>query len=347
MRAIRKERAGAGAALAEIPRPDPAPGEVRIRLTAASVCGTDVSVWRWNAWAERRVSPPLTAGHECAGIVDAVGAGVDDALLGRRVAVETHIVCGACLACRTGDAHACTRVQILGIDRDGAWAEYLAIPAQNAWPLPDNVPWQVAPLLESFGNAVHTALAQPLTARTVLVTGAGPTGLGAVAVARAAGAAAVVVVEGSADRRALALRMGADAVFTPAQADVTRLRAQAGETAGFDVALEMSGSADALRLAVSAVRSGGNVAVLGLSAEPPSVDWSEGIVMRGLHVYGVTGRRLWQTWLDATRLVARGLVDLEPLITHRFPLEQIDRAVETAGGGHAGKVLVDIAPDAR
>lgn len=345
MRAVRKERAGAGAALVEMAVPAPGPGEVRVRVAAASICGTDVSVWRWNAWAKRRVGVPLTLGHECAGWVDAVGAGVLSLRDGDRVAIETHVVCGVCPACRSGDGHACAAVRILGLDRDGAFADHLVVPAQNAWPLPDVLPWQVAPLLESFGNAVHTALAQPLTARTVLITGAGPTGLGATAVARAAGAAVVVVVEGSPERRALALRMGADAVVDPAEATVAATRAAAGDPAGFDVALEMSGSADALRLCVGAVRSAGRVAVLGLGSEPAALDWSEGVVMRGVTIYGVTGRRLWQTWQDATRLVARGRVDLSPLVTHRFPLERIGEAVQTAGGGHAGKVLVSIAEE--
>ncbi len=345
MRAVRKERSGPAASLVEARIPEPGPGEVRIRLSAASICGTDVSVWRWNAWAERRVRPPLVLGHECAGHVDALGAGVASLRAGDRVAIETHVVCGVCAACRSGDGHACTAVRILGLDRDGAFADYLVVPAQNAWPLPAGVAWEVAPLLESFGNAVHTALAQPLTARSVLITGAGPTGLGATAVARAAGAAAVVVVEGSADRRALALRMGADRVLDPAAATPQAVRAAAGEAAGFDVALEMSGSADALRLCIDAVRSAGRVSVLGLGATNAVVDWAEGVVMRGLTIYGVTGRRLWQTWQDATRLVARGRVDLRPLVTHRFPLERIAEAVETAAGGHAGKVLVSIAEE--
>jgi threonine 3-dehydrogenase len=345
MRAVRKERAGPGARLMEVARPQPGPGEVRIRVHTASICGTDVSVWRWNEWAARRVAVPLTLGHECAGTVEALGPGVEGLVVGQRVAVETHVVCGHCLACRTGDAHACARVRILGLDRDGAFADHLVVPQANAWPVPDGVPWHLAALLESFGNAVHTALSQPLTARTVLITGAGPTGLGATAVARAAGAAAVVVVEGSADRRALALRMGADQVLAPEAADVATVRAAAGEAQGFDVALEMSGSPQALALCVGAVRSAGRVLVLGLAPSAVAVDWSEGVVMRGVAIQGVTGRRLWQTWLDATRLVARGLVDLEPLATHRFALSDIDRAIETAAGGHAGKVLVRIADD--
>jgi threonine 3-dehydrogenase len=342
MRAVRKERAGPAAAEVVVPVPEPGPGEVRIRVSAASICGTDVSVWRWNAWAERRVRPPLILGHECAGQVDALGPGVSSLREGDRVAVETHVVCGMCAACRTGDGHACTAVRILGLDRDGAFAEYLVVPAENAWPVPDGLAWQVAPLLESFGNAVHTALAQPITARTVLITGAGPTGLGAAAVARAAGAAAVVVVEGSADRRALALRMGADHVLDPADVTPEAVRSAAGEAAGFDVALEMSGSPDALRLCVAAVRSAGRVSILGLGASPAAVDWAEGVVMRGLTIYGVTGRRLWQTWQDATRLVSRGRVDLRPLVTHRFSLDRIAEAVDTAASGHAGKVLVSI-----
>lgn len=343
MRAVRKERAEPGAVEVEVPVPEPGPGEVRLRVAAASICGTDVSVVHWNAWAERRVRPPLTLGHECAGYVDALGAGVRGLREGDRVAVETHVVCGVCAACRTGDAHACTSVRILGLDRDGAFADYLVVPAANAFPLPDDVPWTVAPLLESFGNAVHTALAQPLTARTVLVTGAGPTGLGATAVAHAAGAAAVVVVEGSRERRALALRMGADRVLDPSEATVAAVRTAAGDADGFDVALEMSGSADALRLCIGAVRSAGRISVLGLSPEPVAVDWSEAVVMRGVTIAGVTGRRLWQTWRDATRLVGRGRVDLGPLVTHRFTLDHLPEAIEAAAGGHAGKVLVGIA----
>jgi len=345
VRAVRKEAPGAGAQLVERPVPEPGPGEVRVRVTAASVCGTDVSIWRWNAWAERRVRVPLTLGHECAGVVDALGSGVTGIEMGQRVALETHVTCGRCPACLAGDGHACARVSILGVDRDGVFADAVVVPAMNAWPLPAGVPDEVAPLLESFGNAVHTAMAQPLTARTVLITGAGPTGLGAAAVARAAGAAAVVVVESSADRRALALRLGAHVAVDPSEVDVASLRRLADAPEGFDVALEMSGSAQALRLGVGAVRSAGRVAVLGLTAGDAGLNWPDDVVMRGIDIYGVTGRRLWQTWVDVTRFVARGLVDLRPLVTHRFPVERVAEAIEAAAGGHAGKVLVWLDPN--
>jgi len=346
MRALRKTGPTAGAELLMVPVPEAGPGEIRVKVARASICGTDLHVWQWNAWAQERVRPPLTLGHECAGTVDAVGAGVRGIEVGERVALETHVTCGRCVPCRTGQAHACTRVQILGVDRDGVFADYVVVPAQNAFPVPPGVAFDHASLLEPFGNAVHTALAQPLTARTVLVLGLGPTGLGAVATARAAGAALVVGVDPVAERRTLARRMGAAAVFDAGEPDLTaRLAELAGED-GFDVVLEMSGSAQALANGLDVIRHGGDLALLGLPDRPVSLDLAERVIMPGLTVRGITGRRLWDTWYASSRLVATGLVDLGAMVTHRFPLERMDEAFAAAKSGQSGKVLIEVDPGA-
>lgn len=345
MRALRKNVGEPGATLVDVPVPVPGPGEVRIRVARASICGTDIHIWKWNDWARERVRPPLTLGHECAGTVDAVGPGVAGVAPGARVALETHVTCGRCMPCRSGQAHACTRVEILGVDRDGVFADYVVVPAVNVFPVPDGVAFDQASLLEPFGNAVHTALAQPLTARTVLVLGLGPTGLGAVGTAHAAGAAKVVGLDPVPERRAMALRFGAGAVIDPGAGDPGEELARLKGADGFDVVLEMSGSPQALSLGLSAIRHGGEMALLGLPSGPVTLDLAEDVIMRGLTVRGITGRRLWETWYAASRLVAGGHVDLGRMVTHRFPLERMDEAFVTASSGRSGKVLVEIAPN--
>jgi threonine 3-dehydrogenase len=343
MRAVRKMEAVPGGQLVDVPVPEPGPGQVRIRVAYASICGTDVHIWQWNDWARGRVRRlPLTLGHECAGTVEALGSHVEGIEVGQRVAVETHLPCGRCLPCRTGKAHVCTRVEILGVDRDGVFADYVVVPAANVWPLPPGLPFEIASLLEPFGNSVHTALTWPLTAQTVLVTGLGPTGLGSAAVARAAGASLVVGLDPVEERRALALRMGAHQVADPFDPQVGEILASLAGPDGFDVCLETSGSGQAWSLALDALRHGGSMALLGLPSDPVALDWSERVILRGISLQGVAGRRLWDTWYAATRLVVGGLVDLRAMVTHRFPLEDLARAMEVAGSGHGGKVLLEV-----
>lgn len=322
MWAVVKEQPGPGAVHQNRPIPNPGPGEVRIAVRVASICGTDVHVFKWNRWAEGRVKPPLVLGHECAGVIEAVGPGVVRPAIGDRVALESHITCGRCASCRGGQAHACQRVAILGVDRDGVFAERIVAPAQNCWPLPPSLPWQFSSLLEPFGNAVHTALSVPLTGRNVLITGAGFTGLAATGVTRAAGAAKVVVLEPAVARRQLAQSMGATIALDPTDPDLNgELRAIFGED-GADVALEMSGNESALLACLKTVRAGGEVALLGLPDHPVSLPLSDLVILRGLTLHGITGRKIWQTWQIGSALLAERRVDLGPLVTSRLSFSE-------------------------
>jgi threonine 3-dehydrogenase len=341
MWALRKLEAAPGATVTDLPLPELRAGEVTVRVRTASICGTDLHLMRWNAWAERRVHPPLTLGHECAGEVVAVGDGVTTLRPGDRVALESHVVCHACAACRNGQGHACAGVRILGVDRDGVFAERVNLPAENCWPLPDSVPIELASLMEPFGNAVHTALAVPLCGAAVLVTGLGFTGLCACAVAVAAGARRVVAVEPVPERRQLARQIGVEALDPRQDGFGERLAAALGPD-GADSALEMSGSPSAIATCVAATRPGGDVAMLGLPAEPVALNLSDGVIMRGLTLHGVTGRRLWQTWRTAAALVGSGRVDLEPFVAARLPLSEWQAAFREAGSGH-GKVILEVA----
>ncbi|MEW5934688.1 MAG: L-threonine 3-dehydrogenase, partial [Bacillota bacterium] len=287
-----------------------------------------------------RVRPPLVLGHEFCGEVAELGPGVDTLSVGDYVSAESHVVCGTCLQCSTGQAHVCRNTRILGVDRDGCFAEYVVIPAANAWRNPPGLPVDVASMQEPLGNAVHTALHFPLVARTVAVVGCGPIGLAAVGIARAAGAARVLAAEVNPYRQALAARMGAHRVIDPSREDLAEaLLAETGGL-GVDVLLEMSGHPDAIRAGLRGTRSGGEAALLGLPSAPLELDLGGEVVMRGLTLQGITGRRLWQTWYQMRALLDSGVLDVTPVITHRLPLEEFRLGMELMARGECGKVVL-------
>lgn len=340
MRAIVKPEAAPGLEMALVDVPPVGPGDILLKVQAASICGTDLHIYEWNPWAQSRIKPPLIIGHEFCGEVVAVGNEVHNLSGGDYVSAESHIVCNVCAYCRTGRGHLCPNTQIIGVDRDGAWAEYVAIPAVNAWPNPPEVPSHIATLEENFGNAVHTAFAIDLRAKKVLVTGCGPVGLMSIAVACAIGARAIYATDLSDYRLNLARQMGANVIVNAAREEVvTRMLAETdGE--GVDAWLEMSGAPRAIEQGFKLLKSGGDVALLGLPPEPVSVDLADWIIFKGAKVHGIIGRRLWETWFQMTGLLRSGTVNLETIVTHKFPLEQFEAALQTMASGKSGKVVL-------
>ncbi len=339
MWALMKIGPGPGAELREVDIPELGPDDILVRVRACSICGSDLHIYQWDRWAAGRIRPPLVFGHEFAGEVVAVGQRVDHLKVGQLVSAETHITCGQCYQCRTGAEHICSRVAILGVDTDGAFAEYVKIPARNAWPTPAEVAPEIAAIQEPFGNAVHTVLAGEVTGLRVAVLGCGPIGLMAVALCRAAGAALVIATDVNAYRLELAARMGAHLVLDATRGILDEVR-KATHGEGVDVVLEMSGAPAALRDALRMARNGARVSLLGIPSEPVSLDIAEDVVFKGLTIQGISGRRMFETWYRTRALLASGVVDLSPLITHRFALSQFRAAFELVASGQCGKVVM-------
>ncbi len=342
MRAIIKEKAGPGLSVSDRPKPECGPNDVLIRVHHAGVCGTDVHIAEWDEWAEGRIRPPVIVGHEFAGEIVEIGSGVGDQLkIGDIVTAEGHIVCGHCSRCRTGNGHICTRTEIIGVDRDGAFAEYLAMPALNVIPL-GSIPTTVGSIMDAIGNAFHTVLTAEIPGNVVLVAGCGPIGCFAVGVAKAAGATKVIATDINPFRLDLAKKMGADLLINPAQEDVPTRVFEETDGEGADVVCEMSGHPTALTESFQAARLGGRVQLLGLPKEPVTLNISNDLIFKGLTVYGVIGRRMYDTWLQMRTYLASGLFDPMPVVTHRFKLEEIDKALEAIHTGNAGKVILEI-----
>lgn len=340
MKAVIKPRPGPGLEMATRPIPEIGPNDVLIQVKAASICGTDLHIYRWDPWAQGRIRPPLVVGHEFCGIVVERGAAVTSPQVGDFVSAESHIVDNTCFYCRTGQGHICANTQIIGVDRDGAFAEYIAIPAQNAWVNPPDMPLEIAVLQENFGNAVHTAFATDLTAKKVLVTGCGPVGVMTIAVAKAAGARSVFATDIYPYRLELAQRMGADVVINARTEDVVGRVYELTEGEGVDVLLEMSGAPSAIEQGFTLLRPGGEAALLGLAPGPITFDINKAIVFKGAKVYGIIGRELWATWYRMRGLLRSGAVDLSPVVTHKFRLEEYDQALEMMASGQSGKVVL-------
>ncbi len=349
MRALRKTAPGPGAALGEVPVPAPGPNEILIRVQAASICGTDLHIYDWNEWADRRIGAarlPYTFGHEVAGRVVAIGDEVDHPLPGMFVAAETHLFCGHCGLCRTGKPHICQNMRILGVDVDGAFADYLVLPGHNAWVVDARIAPDSASAMEPFGNAVHTvfppATDPEIATSTVAVLGAGPIGLFAVGICRAAGARTVIAVEPNEFRRDLAKKMGADLLIDPAREDPVEAVLTATDGLGADVVLEMSGVPAVIDQGTRMLQHGGRISLLGLPPGEVSLDLTEQVIFKEARIYGVTGRELFRSWQQTTTLLATGMVDLSAIITHRFPLEAFEEAFDAVAGGRAGKVVFAI-----
>jgi threonine 3-dehydrogenase len=339
VRALVKSSPAPGLELTEVPDPAPGPGEVVVRVLRTGICGTDLHIASWDEWAARTVPTPLVVGHEFAGEVVATGRGVTHTAVGDLVSGEGHLVCGACRNCRAGRRHLCANTKGLGVHQHGAFAEYAVLPEQNAWVHRQELDPDVAAIFDPFGNAVHTALSFPVVGEDVLITGAGPIGLMAASVAKHAGARHVVVTDVSEHRLGLARRVGVDLAVNVAEASIADAQAQLGMHEGFDVGMEVSGQASALRETVENMAHGGRIAVLGLPSESFSIDWGS-VVLKMLTIKGIYGREMFETWYSMSVLLEAGL-DLSPVITHRFPYTRYAEAFDTARAGRCGKVILD------
>ncbi|MDQ2742963.1 MAG: L-threonine 3-dehydrogenase [Chloroflexota bacterium] len=339
MQALVKPGPAPGAALATVPVPALGSHDVLIKVRAASICGTDLHIYSWDPWAQGRFHPPMVFGHEFAGDVVAVGSEVTSVEPGAYVAAESHIVCGECYECRHGLAHICRRVQIIGVDRPGAFAEYVAIPERNAWPTNPRFPPRIATIQEPMGNAVHTALSAPLAGSSVAIFGAGPIGLFTVPIARASGAKKIITVEPSEFRRDLAARIGSDVVINPLTDNVVHRIMEETEGEGVDVVLEMSGNPLAIAQGLKALRYGGFVSMLGIPSRPVEVDLADGVIFKGATVQGISGRRMFETWYQTRGFLESGM-DLTSLITHQMPLTEFELAFELVRTGQSGKVVM-------
>jgi len=322
----------------EVAEPAVGPGEVKIRLEAASVCGTDLHIYTWDHWAASRIHPPRIIGHEFCGTIVEVGEGVTDRQIGDFVASESHIVCGHCSQCRHGQGHVCVNTRILGVDVDGGFAEYAVIPKDNARLTDRSVPVEIAAFQDALGNAVHTALEGPVAGETILITGMGPIGLFAATVCKAVGAARVIATEISPYRIDLARKVGVDLVLSPRDGDVAE-RIEREVPGGVDATLEMSGHPSSLGLAVRCTRPGGRISLLGVYGDANQTIDMNAVIFKGLTVQGIVGRKLWQTWDQMAELLKSGRLNLAPVITHEMHYTEFHRAMELMKEGKAGKVV--------
>lgn len=345
MKALVKSGPEPGFRLADVPMPAVGPTDVLIRVEKAGVCGTDQHIYAWDKWAQARIRPPLVVGHEFMGTVEAVGSAVSSVRVGERVSAEGHIADLTCVLCRTGDAHICERVRIIGVDRDGAFAQYVVMPEYNVWKLDPAIPDEYAAIFDPLGNAVHTVMAAGVSVKSVAITGVGSIGLMAIPVARAAGAASVFAIDVNPAKLELARRLGADAAFLGTQPDLVDEIKRRTNGDGVDVLLEMSGSGAAIDSGLQMVRNGGTAALLGIPSDAVNINLAERIIFKGLTVLGINGRRMFETWYQTQALVKSGRIDLRAIITHVLPYTQFDRAFELMRSGEAAKIVLDFKGD--
>jgi threonine 3-dehydrogenase len=342
MRAILKPAAAPGAVLEDVALPPCGPGDLLLRVRATSICGTDVHIWSWNDWARSTVRPPLVLGHEVAGEIVEVGRDVAGFRPGEFVSVESHLPCGTCQQCRDDRMHICDRLQILGVHRQGTFAEFLSVPALCAWKNAPGTPAEVASILEPLGNAVHAASEADVKDKNVVVFGCGPTGLFAVMAARAMGAASVFAVDVNRDRLAMARALGADELFDGSLPELAPTIARQAGGAGADAAFDMSGSPSAITTALRSLRKGGTLIAFGLPKQAVPLDWSNDLILPGRRILGVVGRHMFRTWSTMQRLLDEGRLDPRPVITHRYRLSEFGEAFGalTSGSAAVGKAVL-------
>jgi len=340
MQAIVKPEPKPGARLEQVAVPEIGLGDVLVRVRVASICGTDLHIYRWDRWSARRIHPPLVFGHEFCGVVETVGGEVASVREGDFVSAEMHLACGRCFQCRTGQSHICQNVRIIGIDRDGCFAEFVKIPESNIWKIDPAIPIDYAAVLDPLGNAVHTVLAGEVTGLSVVVTGCGPIGLFAIAVAKACGAGLILATEPHPYRRKLAEKVGASKVVDPSASDPVAVVLGETQGVGADVVLEMSGNRDAIRQAFQMLRRGGRISMLGIPSKPLELDLATDIIFKGATVQGINGRRVFETWYKMQALLKSGALDLSPLITDRIPMADFEQGIELLLSGNASKVLL-------
>ena len=339
IRALVKSNAEPGLWLQDVPVPSLGPSDVLIKVKRTGICGTDLHIYHWDAWAQKTIQVPLTIGHEFVGEIVEVGANVTDFFPGEIVSGEGHVVCGRCRNCLAGRRHLCKDTFGVGVNRPGAFAEYISLPMGNVWRHQPGMDLDVAAIFDPFGNAVHSALSFPILGEDVLITGAGPIGIMAAAVARHAGARFVVVTDRNEYRLELARKMGATVALNVSHESLEDVQAQLGMQEGFDVGLEMSGSPTALQSMIGSLCHGGKIAMLGIPTGPIDVDWNK-VVFSMLTLKGIYGREMYETWYKMSVMLQCGL-DISPVITHRFPVADWKRGFDVMSSGQSGKVILD------
>ena len=339
MKALVKKKSEPGIWMGEVETPALGHNDVLIKISKTAICGTDIHIYNWNDWARQTIPVPMHVGHEFVGEIVETGSEVDGYQAGDRVSGEGHITCGYCRNCRAGRRHLCRNSKGVGVDRPGCFAEFLCIPAQNVFKLPDSIGDDIAAILDPLGNATHTALSFDLVGEDVLITGAGPIGIMAVAIARHAGARHVVITDVNDYRLDLARKMGASVAHNVANGSLEEVMDTLGMTEGFDVGLEMSGNPIALRDLLRTMHHGGKVALLGLPPEDTAIDWKQ-IIFKGLEIKGIYGREMFETWYKMTSMLQSGL-DISPVITHHFPVSEYQEGFDIMRSGQSGKVILD------
>jgi len=339
MKVLAKLKAEPGLWMTEAEKPDYGYNDLLIKIRKTAICGTDVHIYKWDEWSQKTIPVDMTVGHEYVGVVEAMGDGVRGFAVGDRVSGEGHITCGHCRNCRAGRRHLCRNTVGVGVNRPGAFAEYLVIPADNAFKLPDEVSDDLASIFDPFGNAVHTALSFDLVGEDVLITGAGPIGIMAAAVARHSGARHVVITDINDYRLELATKMGATRAVNTSKTDLETVMRELGMKEGFDVGLEMSGVPAAFSQMLNTMNHGGKIAMLGIPPEDMAIDWNQ-VIFKGLVIKGIYGREMFETWYKMAALIQSGL-DLSPMITHHFPVDQFEAGFQTMISGQSGKVILD------
>lgn len=339
MKALVKSRAETGLWLEDIPAPEPGPNEVLIRIQRTAICGTDVHIWNWDDWARKTIPVPMAVGHEFAGVVAGIGDNVHDFKIGDVVSGEGHLVCGLCRNCLAGRRHLCAHTSGVGVNRPGAFAEYLVIPQANVWYAHQDIDLDVLACFDPFGNATHSTLSFPVLGEDVLITGAGPIGCMAAAIARHAGARYIVVSDINPYRLQLAKAMGADRVVDARSERLADVQAELGMKEGFDVGLEMSGAPSAFNEMLGAMCHGGRIALLGILPNQTPIDWDL-VVFNGLQLKGIYGREMFETWYKMQVMLESGL-DLKKVITHRFHYTEFEQAFEIMRSGQSGKIVLD------
>ncbi len=341
MKAVAKMKPGRGIDVIEAEIPKIKSNEVLIKVEKRAICGTDLHIYQWNEWAAKRIKPPVIIGHEFYGEIVETGSEVKHYKVGELVTAEMHVVCNQCSLCRTGKAHLCENVVILGVDGNGAFAEYVAVPESNLWRVKKGIPEEFFAIYDPFGNAVHTVFEGDIPTKSVLITGAGPIGAMATAISKAIGASIVIVSEPNEYRRKLAEKMGADVLINPINENVVEKVMELTNGEGVDNVLEMSGAKPALIDGLKAIKKGGILVLLGIFDNDVSFDINELVIFKGITIKGVNGRKMYDTWFRMDGLLSSGKVDLTPIITHRFPMEDIEKGLLLMEEGKAGKVILE------
>ncbi|QGX39398.1 L-threonine 3-dehydrogenase [Permianibacter aggregans] len=338
MKTLAKAKAEPGIWMVDAPKPQVGPNDVLIKITKTAICGTDMHIYKWDDWAQKTIPVPMAVGHEYVGVVAEVGSEVRGLKIGQRVSGEGHLVCGHCRNCRAGRRHLCRNTVGVGVNRTGAFAEYLSIPAENAFPIPDDIPDEIAAIFDPFGNATHTALSFEMVGEDVLITGAGPIGIMAVAICRHVGARHIVITDVNEYRLGLAKKMGATRAVNVSKENIKDVMKELKMNEGFDVGLEMSGVPQAFRSMLEVMNHGGKIAMLGIPPSEAAIDWNQ-VIFKGLIIKGIYGREMYETWYKMVAMIQSGL-DLTPIITHQFPVDEFQQGFETMASGNSGKVVL-------